>query len=279
MVLREEHAVVVEGATDAGLEALEQIVHGEAAALFPGDIENDIPAVHHEGAVAEVQGGLHVMGDHEAGQVVLFHDLAGEVQDLFGGAGVQGGGMLVQEEELRVGHGGHHEGEGLALAAREKADGLLHAVLKAHVQEGEAVAEGVLLGAGDMAEPAAGAGGEGEVLLNRHAGGAAEHGVLEQAADNLGPAELREEGNIAAGEEDASGIGIEAAGNRVKKGGLPGAVGADDRDEVARVEMEREVANGTLLVHGAGVEGLRDMGDGQHVSAPPFRRRGLPGRG
>ena len=124
--------------------------------------------------------------------------------------------MLVQKEEFRVGHRGHHEGQGLTLAARKQADRLLHTVLEAHVQESEAVTEGVLLGAGDMTEPAAGAGGEGEVLLNRHAGGAAEHGVLKQAADDLGSAVLREEGDIASVEEDTSGIGIEASSDGIK---------------------------------------------------------------
>ena len=277
---RKQHAVVVEGAADAGFEALEQVVDGEAAALFPGDVEDDVPGVHHEGAVAEIEGGLHVVGDHEAGEMVLLDDLTGELQDLFRRAGVQGGGMLVQEKELRVGHGGHHEGEGLALAPGEEADGLLHAVLEPHVQQGQAVAEGLLLGAGHVAEPAASARGEGQVLLNRHAGGAAQHGVLEEAADDLRPLILREEGDVAAVEDDASGIGIEAAGDGVEEGGLPCPVGADDGNEVARVEVEREVADGALFVHGAGVEGLGDVGDGQHVSAPPsLRCPGLPGRG
>ena len=211
--------------------------------------------------------------------MILLDDFARELQDLFGRAGVQGGGMLVQKEELRVGHGGHHEGQGLALAAGEEADRLLHAVLEAHVQQGQAVTEGVLLGAGHMAEPAASSRGEGEVLLDGHAGGAAQHGVLEEAADDLRPLILREEGDVAPVQDDAAGIGIEAAGDGVEEGGLPCPVGADDRDEVARVEVEREVADGALFVHGAGVEGLGDVGDGQHVSAPPPLSPGLPGRG
>ena len=52
--------------------------------------------------------------------MVLRHDLVREGQDLGGGLGVESGGVLVQEQELRLLEGGHQQRQGLALAAGEQ---------------------------------------------------------------------------------------------------------------------------------------------------------------
>ena len=39
--------------------------------LFPGDIIDDVALVHHDQAVAVLDGILHVVGDHHGGQAVL----------------------------------------------------------------------------------------------------------------------------------------------------------------------------------------------------------------
>ena len=44
------------------------------AAFLAGGVHDDAAAVHHDGAVAQIQGGLHVVGDHQAGQVVFLDD-------------------------------------------------------------------------------------------------------------------------------------------------------------------------------------------------------------
>ena len=101
---------------------------------------------------------------------------------------VQGGGVLVQQQQLGGHHGGHEQGQGLPLTAGEEAHRLAHPVLQAHVQPGELLPEERLVGLGDPAEEgtlALGGAeiGQGQVLLDGHVGGGAPHGVLEQTAD------------------------------------------------------------------------------------------------
>ena len=54
--------------------------------------------VQHDQTVAVGDGIAHIMGNHQGGQVMLADDPVGEFQHLGGGFGVQGGGMLVQEQ-------------------------------------------------------------------------------------------------------------------------------------------------------------------------------------
>ena len=119
-------------------------------------------------------------------RLVLADYLVAELEDARGGGGVEGGGVLVEEQELRLHEAGHEQGQGLALAAGEQARAGGHAVLEAEAEAGELVAEALALALPDApgeGAAAAAAGGEGEVLLNRHGRRGAHHGVLEDAAD------------------------------------------------------------------------------------------------
>ena len=46
------------------------------------------PGIHHQRAVAQFQGGVHVVGNHQAGDVVLGRDFLGQLQHLICGGGV-----------------------------------------------------------------------------------------------------------------------------------------------------------------------------------------------
>ena len=94
----QQHPVVVQGLAAGLAEFVGEIVNGELRAFFARHVVNHLALIHHQCAVAQIQGGLHVVGDHEAGDFIFLHDGAGQGQHLFGGAGVQGGGVLVQEE-------------------------------------------------------------------------------------------------------------------------------------------------------------------------------------
>ena len=56
--------------------------------------------VHHDQAVAILNGILHVVGDHHGGEMVFLHDFGREGQHLERGLGVQRSGVLVQQQEL-----------------------------------------------------------------------------------------------------------------------------------------------------------------------------------
>ena len=95
-----------------------------------------------------------------------------------------------------------------------------------------------------------------QILLNGHVRRSAEQRVLKQAPDDAAPLMLRHKGDIQIVQKNLAVIHIEAARNRVEKGGLAGAVRADNRREIAVRQREREVVQRNLLVDRALVEGL-----------------------
>ena len=96
--LAEQDAVVVEGLARVFTELFEQVVHSHPAALLALDVEDDAARIHHQGAVAQLQCLVHVVGDHQAGDLLFRYNALGQFQHLFGGGGVQRGGVLVEQE-------------------------------------------------------------------------------------------------------------------------------------------------------------------------------------
>ena len=72
-------------------------------------------------------------------------------------------------------------------------------------------------------------------------------------------------------ERDGTGIDIEHTGDGIEERALAGAVRADDGGKLPVGQPEREIGQGALLVDGAGVERLGNMGNFKHRSRPPFR--------
>ena len=112
---------------------------------------------------------------------------------------------------------------------------------------------------------------EGEVLVYLHVGRRAAHGVLEHAAQVRGAPVLRQACYVAAIELDGAAVGREDARDAVQERGLSGAVAADHGYEVAGLKVEVNAGERGLLVHGALVERLGDVGERQHQRSPPFR--------
>jgi hypothetical protein len=79
--------------------------------------------------------------------------------------------------------------------------------------------------------------GDGEVLED----GGALVGAAEAGTGTGGRAEADER---AAGEVDAAGIGLEGAVEEADDGALAGAIGADQRVDLALLEVEGDVAHG-----------------------------------
>ena len=170
--------------------------------------------------------------------------------------------MLVKQEQFRLLQGGHEQRQRLALAAGEQADLRRHAVLKAETEALELLMIFLALRLRDApAQRAllAAARGEGEVLLDLHVRGRAHHGVLEHAADVLRAAVLRHGGHVHAVEDDAPVVHRPDARNGVEHGGFSGAVAADDRHEIARIQVQRQAVERPFFIDGTGVEGFGDM--------------------
>ena len=87
---------------DVRCEAVQQAVHGGVGALLAADVQHNMTVVHHQRAVAQGQRVVHVVGDHQAGQVVFGHDFFGQLQHLVRRAGVQRRRVLVKQQQLEV---------------------------------------------------------------------------------------------------------------------------------------------------------------------------------
>ena len=228
--------------------------------------------MHHDKAVAVLDGVLHVVGDHHGGQVVLLNDLRREGQHLEGGLGVEGGGVLVQQQELGLVHGGHQEGQRLTLAAGQQAHTGGQTVLEAQIEALEQFTVLLPLRPGDADAESTGlaaAGGKGEVLFDLHGGGSAGHGVLKDAANVGGALMLAQTGDVHAVDDDLAAVHGPDAGDGVQHGRLACTVAADDGDEVALIQLQVQAVQGRLLVDGACVEGLGNILYLKHCLRPP----------
>ena len=76
----------------------------------------------------------HIVGDHQRGELVSLNDFLGGVQHLGRRLGVQGGGVLIQNQKFQRCHGGHQQGHGLPLSAGEGAHLDVQLILQAQVQ-------------------------------------------------------------------------------------------------------------------------------------------------
>ena len=99
-------------------------------------------------AAAQVMSLNTLPGSYQAGDLLFSHDALGQLQHLFGGGGVQCGGVLVQQQQLGGDQRCHEQGQRLPLAAGKQSHRLLHAVLKAHIQQRQLFAEHFLVLAG-----------------------------------------------------------------------------------------------------------------------------------
>lgn len=63
----QQQAVTCQLAAGGFLEHGEQILDGQVRFFLAADVEEDVPVVHHDQAVAEAQGVAHVVGDHQGG--------------------------------------------------------------------------------------------------------------------------------------------------------------------------------------------------------------------
>ena len=128
-----DHALFVEG--------LQQLLGGDVPPLLTGQLQHDLTVVHHDGPVAQLEGGGDVVGDHQAGDAVVRHDIPGQFQHLFRGGRVQGSGVFIQKQQLGGDQSRHQQCQRLALAAGQQAYGMIHPVLQTQAQHAQPLPE------------------------------------------------------------------------------------------------------------------------------------------
>ena len=203
---------------------------------------------------------------------MLRHDAPGQLQHLVRRGGVQCRRVLVQQQ-LRRHHGGHQQRQRLPLTAGQQPHRLVHPILQSHVQLGQLAAEPLPVLGCDAAEGTSVRGpqiGQRQILLDGHVGSGPPHGVLKQPPDDPAAPVLRLEGQIRTVQQDAPLVGVKASGDGSKQGGLPGAVGAYDGGELPVLQMQGELPQSLPGIGRAGVKGLGNGSDVQHIRRPPF---------
>ena len=150
--------------------------------------------------------------------------------------GVETAGGLVEDQDVGVVDDGLGDADALAVAFGQLAD-----QLGADVAEGAApddlVGAALDVGAGDALELA----DEGEVLDDLHLG--VEGRGFGEVADALLDL-LRVLQHVEAGDGGLAGGGREEAGEDAHRGGFPGAVGAEEADDLALFHLEGDVVYG-----------------------------------
>jgi hypothetical protein len=68
---------------------------------------NDAAAVHHDQTIAEVRRLLHRMGHHHRRQPLTLDHFLTQADDLVGALRIERGGMLVEQQQLRLKPGRH----------------------------------------------------------------------------------------------------------------------------------------------------------------------------
>ena len=239
----------------------------------------DLAVAHVEDAVCDL-GGLGVVGDHEDGLVELATGFAEHLKDGVGVFGVEVAGGFVGEDDGGTVDEGAGDGDSLLLAAGELVGAVVESALDAeHV--GEVIQEGLVeFSPGGRAE-SGDVVGDFNVAHGREGGEKVE--ALEDEADlgaaHSGALGVGEFGEVCAVDEDRAGGGVGEAAEDVEEGGLSGAGGADNGDELAGSDGEVDVAKGGNLEF-AGAVGLAQVAgddDGRRGEVL-LRRSGERGR-
>ena len=183
--------------------------------------------------------------------------------------------MFVQQQQLRGDDGGHEQSQCLTLTAGEQPHRLAHPVFQIHTQQGQVFSEQFFVLFGHSAEKGVvgGTGTEvsnGQVLLDGHMGSRALHGILEQVSNVLAPPMLFFKGDVHAVQFDGAILHEEGASDGVEHGGFACAIAAHDGGKIPSVQLEIQAVQGFLLVDGAGVKGLVEVGQFQHTHFSSF---------
>ena len=90
--------------------------------------------MHHDRAIPQLQRLLHTVRHHHRCERVLAHNLARDVDDLVGSAGIERSGVLVEQQQLRASQCRHQQRDGLSLTAGQSSHRRAQPPLESHSQ-------------------------------------------------------------------------------------------------------------------------------------------------
>ena len=181
---------------------------------------------------------------------------------------------MVKKALDRVGAGDLARRSLLPLSPGQQAHLGLHPVLQSHVQGGQQVPEIGVVPAVHREEGAAGLSGigQGQILLDGHAGGGAPQGVLVETADVQRPPVVLLPGDVLLPQENFAAVREDFSQNGVEQGRFARAVGAQNGDKLTRRHLQGQAVQSQLLVNGARLKALGQLLDGErnaaHAAAP-----------
>ena len=177
--------------------------------------------------------------------------------------------MLVENQQVDVGHIGDDQCKRLPLSAAERADLGIQAFFQPHAALRQHLAVDIDAGAADGGrQPVAPlfVVRQRHILKDGEVAAGTRLGVLKNSADVRGAAVFRKVRNIVAVHDDFAGVDRQRAAEQVQHGGLAAAVGADDRDKFAVVHGQIEVVKQRDRIRCARIEGLTDVFVRKHFS-------------
>src|SRR5690606_32846867 len=222
---------------DLGEEVAGPVALGVGEERVGGVLLDDLAVGHEHDPVGGAAGEAHLVGDHDHGHPLL-GQVGHDVEDFLDHFGVEGGGGLVEEDDLGVHRQGAGDGHALLLAAGELGGVLVGLFGDADPFQQFQGAHGGL-GFGDLEDLG---GAEGAALQRGPVGGQGDR--LEHPAD---VAAQRGQGASLGGQgltvqQDATAVhGLQPV-DRAAQRGLSRARGADDDDPLAGVDGEVDVA-------------------------------------
>ena len=147
-----------------------------------------------------------------------------------------------------------------------------HSVLQPHIKARHLLPEKVALFLRQSQRQPAGVGagvGQRQVFLNGHIRCGALHRVLEHPADQLGTLVFRQKGNVLPVQGNGAAVLHKGAADQVKQGGFAGAVGADNGEEFAPIQVQIDLLQGNVFIDGALGKGLGNILYIKHCGGPP----------
>ncbi len=215
-------------------------------------------------AVGHLEHLRHVVRDEDDRYAAL-PDALDQLEHLAGLLHAQRGGRLVEDDHLAAEGGRTSHGHGLALATGQALHGLAHVLQRADAERDHLLL-GVLAHAVAVEHPKDRAEGTGSTLLATQEEVAGDvqgrrdrEGLVDGLDAVVAGVERRLEGHRLAVEHDLAGARCLGTGQALDQRRLAGAVVADDREDLARVELEVDgVQRDDVAVGLDDVDGLQD---------------------
>src|SRR5690606_23058723 len=245
-------------------------------------VEHHLALVQHDGAITHVQRLPHAVGDHHGGKPAFRHDAGSELQHEIGRARVKRRRVFVEQQDAGRLQRRHQQADCLALPPGQQPDTVGEAVFQPQPERGQPFAKALAhRGLYRAPETAARAPQlrERHVFFDGQVFAGAGHGILEHARHAAGALPDRLARDIGALDLDAAGINGQVARDGIQKRGLAGAIGADDGDELAARNFQRQAAQRAGFDGRTGIEGNFEVFCAQHGQAPflPSSRRFIMG--